>query len=144
MKQFVLFIAIFLLALGLTSCGELTAYNLEDYLPPLYDIETQYPYVEKIIVTKTETGEIVEFTEWSDHNRIRMMFEEMKCARREKAPDTTVGFTVSFVTVNETVELFIPLAEGQYQADYVYIGAYEFEFLANGVDTFYFESLFAE
>lgn len=144
MKRFVLFITVFLLALGLTSCGELTAYNFDDFIPPLNDIETQYPYVEKIIVTKTETGEAVEFTEWSDHNKIRMMFEEMKCARREKAPDISVGYTVSFVTVNETVDIFIPVVEGEYQSDYAYIGGYEFEFLANGVDTFYFESLFAE
>jgi len=144
MKRRVCLLSVFLLLLGLVSCGELTAYDLDDFIPPLMDIETQYPYVEKIIVTKTETGETVEFTEGEDHNNIRMLFEEMKCVRREKAPEVNTGFNVSFVTTKETVNVFIPVEAEQYQAGYVYIGEYEFEFLANGVDTFYFESLFKE
>ena len=144
MKRISFFLCALLLAFGLMSCGEVTAYYLEDFIPPLMDINTQYPYVQKIVVTKTETGETAEFTEWADHNKIRMMFEEMRCVRREKSAETTMGFTVSFITTNETVDLFIPAEEGQYQADYVYIGEYEFEFLANGVDTFYFDSIFAQ
>ena len=71
-------------------------------------------------------------------------FEEMKCARREKAPEVATGFQISFVTVNETVDVFVPVENGAYQANYVYIGEYEFEPLVNGVDIFYFESIFAK
>jgi len=144
MKRIAFFLCALLLTFGLISCGEVTAYYLDDFIPPLMDSNTQYPYVQKIIVEKTGTGETVEFTEGVDHNRIRMLFEEMRCIRREKSAETVVGFKVSFVTTNETVDLFIPAEEGQYQADYVYIGEYEFELLANGVDVFYFESIFEE
>ena len=144
MKRFVLLFTVLILTVGLMSCGDLTAYDLEDFIPPLMNIETQYPYVEKIIITKTETGETAEFTEWADHNRIRMLFEEMKCARREKAPEVATGFQISFVTVNETVDVFVPVENGAYQANYVYIGEYEFEPLVKGVDIFYFESIFAK
>lgn len=142
MKRFFAMISAWFLCVCLMSCGELTAYNLGEFLPPLTNIETQYPYVETIVVTKLETGESVELTEWMDHNIIRMQFEELQCVRREKTVQADKGFSVTFVTVGEDVTVLIPVEEGAYQADYVYIGEYEYEMLAYGVDLFCFESLF--
>ncbi len=144
MKRIPILLSLLIITVGLVSCGELRAYDLDDFIPPLMNIETQYPYVEKIVVAKTETGESVELTEWADHNNVRMQFEEQKCVRRESTKEITEGFSVTFYTTDGEVTVRIPVEAEAYQADYVYIGEYEFEMLANGVDTFYFESLFAE
>ncbi len=144
MKRCLPIVLILMLFTGLLSCTDLTAYNLEDFIPPLMDTETQYPYVEKIVVARLETDDSVELTEWADHNNVRMQFEEQKCVRRESTKEITEGFSVTFYTTDGEVAVLIPVEADAYQADYVYIDGYEFEMLANGVDTFYFESLLAE
>ena len=144
MKRIVSIFSALVMLVSLASCGGTTVYNLSDFIPELMDIETQYPYVRRIVVTDLETGENVEFTDGAEHNRIRMQFEQMKCIRTKKTADFTEGYSVRFTTTDGTVEVLIPVVEGEYQATYVYIGQYEYEMLANGVDVMFFESLFEE
>ncbi len=139
----VLFFAAVLVLFGLFACDKTTAYLLDDFIPPLMDKETQYPYVTEITVTDIATGEIKTFTDGTDHNRIRMIFEELECVRTKAEAEVVAGYAVTFVTTEESVTITIPMAES-YLARYVYIGEYEFEILRSGVDTAYFTSLFAK
>ncbi len=130
--------------LTLTACTEPVVYRLDDFIPPLMDIDTQYPYVTEITVTDLAAGDTVAFTEGADHNRIRMQFEELECLRTKDFRAVTEGYAVSFITTNETVTLTIPKEKDTFLSTFVYIGEYEFEVLRMGVDTAFFASLFEE
>lgn len=147
MKRIVLLTlsALFIL-LSAAGCTEPTVYNLSDVIPALIDPETQYPYVEKIIVTKLETGETVEFTEGTDHDRIRMQFEEIQCVRKkhERGNVGRTGYTVNFITTDGSTEVYIYNNTVSYQANAVCIGEYRYDCLASGVDQTFFENLFTE
>jgi len=142
MKRIVLLLmaALFILP-GLTGCQEPMVYNLSELIPELMDIETQYPYVEKIIVTDTETGEQMEFTEGVDHDRIRMQFQDLQCIR-EKESGSVPGYLVSFVTTDGTTDVLVVSREGSYLTNAVVIGGYRYECLISGVDQTFFAGLF--
>ncbi|MBE6599219.1 MAG: hypothetical protein E7638_07245 [Ruminococcaceae bacterium] len=127
-----------------TACTEPAVYNLSDFIPPLMNIETQYPYVESIAVCELSTGETVTLTDAAEHNRLRMHFEELQCLRAKGETDAEHGYSVTFFTVDGEVEFVIPTVEGSFFARFLYTDGYCYEILTKGVDTAYFASLFDE
>lgn len=133
-------LATFCVALAFSAC--LATFNLSDVLPALMDAETQYPYVEKIVVTKLESGEFVEFTEGIEHDEIRMQFEEIHCVRSKEDVTLQSGYSVRFITTDGSVEVQIPTNEESYRASCVYIDGYRYDFVNSGVDQTFFASMF--
>ena len=143
MKRILCTLAAAVMVLGTAAgCGETRVYNLSDVLPPLMDLETQYPYVERITVTDLATGETVRYTEPAEHNLIRMQFEQKECVREKGTPTVTEGYSVTFITTDGKMEVIVPAAADAYQAPSVYINGYEYEFLLYGVDLPFFAGLF--
>lgn len=142
MKKIGLMMLSVLLVFLNVGCTELVVYNLSDIIPELMDMETQYPYVEKIIVTKIETGNSVTFTEGTDHDKIRMQFEEMQCVRKKSTAEVTSGYSVNFITTDGNTEVIIHGTD--YQAKFVTIGDYQYELLINGIDITFFAAMFEE
>lgn len=141
-KICLILLSVWFVLMCVTGCTDLMTYNLSDIIPELMDMETQYPYVEKIIVTKIETGETVTFAEGTEHDRIRMQFEEIQCVRKKNTAEVTSGYSVNFITTDGNTEVLIP--ETDYQAKYVTIGDYRYELLVNGIDLTFFASMFEE
>ncbi|MBQ9717700.1 MAG: hypothetical protein IJV76_06875 [Clostridia bacterium] len=137
-RKFMILSALLLAAVFLTSCA--SDYFLDEVIPELIDISTQYPHVEKVTVTNGATGESVEYTDPKMQDNIRMIFEGVQCTRSKGSgvPAEGVLFTVTFHTVDgDTV------VEVLSQSSYV-IGEYTYKAITFGVDTVYLENLFAE
>jgi len=128
-----------LVLLSLSGCGFLKVYNLDEILPPLIDITTQYPYTEKITVTNCLTGEALEFTEGKDHDLIRMRLEGIQAIREKaKASDDQPLFEITFTTTDGIFS--VKILENGY---HLVIDGYNYETLGSAVDLLYFENLFA-
>ncbi len=113
-------------------------YVLDDYIPELMDVTTQYPYVEKISVTDCASGNTVEFTDGVTHDIIRMQFEGIQCIREKTgAADYGPLFTVTFYTTDGETTVYV-LSKSEY-----IIGEYLYEAMTAGVDVVFFENLFA-
>ncbi|MBQ8185351.1 MAG: hypothetical protein IJ037_00585 [Clostridia bacterium] len=125
-------------ALFLASCGTPGVYLLDDHLPELIDPSTQYPYTEKITVTQCSTGKVLEYTEGSDHDLIRMRLEGIRCIREKDTGALTPLYTIEFTTTDGTVTLHIAS-----EYDYILDG-YVYEAMRSSVDLLYFDGLFAE
>ena len=125
--------------LVLTGCGSFKVYDINEIVPPLIDVTTQYPYTEKITVTNCTTGETQEFTEGSDHDLIRMQFEGIE-AVREKVKNTQ-EFTPLFVITFHTTEgkTDIQLLDNSYR---FIIDGYLYDALRAKIDIVFFENLF--
>ncbi len=137
-RKFMILSALLLAAVFLTGCA--SDYFLDEVIPELIDISTQYPHVEKVTVTNGATGESVEYTDPKMQDNIRMIFEGVQCTRSKGSgvPADGVLFTVTFHTVDgDTV------VEVLSQSSYV-IGEYTYKAITFGVDTVYLENLFAE
>ena len=137
-RKFMILSALLLAAVFLTSRA--SDYFLDEVIPELIDISTQYPHVEKVTVTNGATGESVEYTDPKMQDNIRMIFEGVQCTRSKGSgvPAEGVLFTVTFHTVDgDTV------VEVLSQSSYV-IGEYTYKAITFGVDTVYLENLFAE
>lgn len=122
----------------LAGCGSFKVYEMNDILPPLVDITTQYPYTEKITVTNCSTGETLEFTEGTDHNLIRMRLEGIQAIREKVKDEITPLYEITFFTTDGTTAVSI-LSEYDCVID-----GYRYEALRSSVDLIYFENLFAE
>ncbi|MGN1347234.1 MAG: hypothetical protein ACI4V1_10655 [Eubacteriales bacterium] len=138
MKRF--FAPLVTLLLFLTACGTPGLYLLEDELPVLMDITTQYPYTEKITVTDCASGEVREYIDGAAHDRIRMQFEGIQCIREKKnaGTDSAPQFEVTFYTTDGQTTVTI-LSASAYL-----IGEYRYDAMTSGVDLVYFRNLFAE
>ena len=139
MKQkFAILAALLLAAVFLTGCA--SDYFLDEVIPELIDISTQYPHVEKVTVTNGATGESVEYTDPKMQDNIRMIFEGVQCTRSKGSgvPADGVLFTVTFHTVDGDTAVYVLS-----QSSYV-IGEYTYKAITFGVDTVYLENLFVE
>ncbi|MGN1408795.1 MAG: hypothetical protein ACI4XJ_01330 [Eubacteriales bacterium] len=122
----------------LISCDSPGVYKLDDYLPPLMDITTQYPYITSIEVTEESSGVTLEFTEGKELDSIRMRFEGIKCIREKDGGDNEILYTVTFHTTDADFTIGISSAE-----DYI-IDGYHYEAMRSGVDLLYFGGLFKD
>lgn len=129
-------LAILLLSavLLLTGCG---AYFLDEVLPELMDISTQYPNVESVTVTELASGDTVTYAEPDMQDNIRMLFEGVQCTREK----TTVGaedavYTVEFKAQDGDTVIYVISG-----SEYV-IGEYKYKAITFGVDMIYLENLF--
>lgn len=138
-RIFTVFLAIWMLTLA--GCGSLKVYDMNEILPPLIDVTTQYPYTEKITVKNCVTGEILEFTEGDDHDLIRMRFEGIQAIREKMKSSADIAplYEVTFHTTGE--DFTVSLLENQY---YFVIGGYKYEAIRSGIDLLYFENLFLQ
>ena len=112
---------------------------LDEVIPELMDITTQYPHVEKVTVVNGATGESIEYTDPEMQDNIRMMFEGVQCTRRKGsgvAADEPL-FTVTFHAVDGDTVIYV-LSGSSYV-----IGEYTYKAITFGVDTVYLENLFA-
>lgn len=137
-RKFMILSALLLTAVFLTGCA--SDYFLDEVIPELIDISTQYPHVEKVTVTNGATGESVEYTDPKMQDNIRMIFEGVQCTRTKAngVPADGVLFTVTFHTVDGDTAVYVLS-----QSSYV-IGEYTYKAITFGVDTVYLENLFAE
>jgi len=137
-RKFMILSALLLAAVFLTGCA--SDYFLDEILPELIDISTQYPHVEKVTVTNGATGESIEYTDPKMQDNIRMIFEGVQCTRSKGGgvPADGVLFTVTFHTVDGDTAVYV-LSKSSYV-----IGEYTYEAITFGVDTVYLENLFAE
>lgn len=129
-------LAILLLSavLLLTGCG---AYFLDEVLPELMDISTQYPNVESVTVTELASGDTVTYAEPDMQDNIRMLFEGVQCTREK----TTVGaedavYTVEFKAQDGDTVIYVISG-----SEHV-IGEYKYKAITFGVDMIYLENLF--
>ena len=99
-RKFMILSALLLAAVFLTGCA--SDYFLDEVIPELIDISTQYPHVEKVTVTNGATGESVEYTDPKMQDNIRMIFDGVQCTRSKGSgvPADGVLFTVTFHTVD--------------------------------------------
>ena len=130
--------AVLLAVLMLTGCA--SDYFLDDIIPELIDISTQYPHVEKVTVVNGATGESIEYTDPKMQDNIRMIFEGVQCARSKAngIPTDGVLFTVTFHALDGDTVIYV-LSGSSYV-----IGEYAYKAITFGVDTLYLENLFAE
>lgn len=137
-RKFMILSALLLAAVFLTGCA--SDYFLDEVIPELIDISTQYPHVEKVTVTNGATGESVEYTDPKMQDNIRMIFEGVQCTRSKGSgvPADGVLFTVTFHTVDGDTAVYVLS-----QSSYV-IGEYTYKAITFGVDTVYLENLFVE
>ena len=138
MKKFLVPFLTFVLFL--TACGTPGLYVLDDYIPELIDITTQYPYTEKITVTDCSTGDVREYTDGEMHDNIRMHFEGIQCTRdkvKENAVYTPL-YEVTFYATDRTTAVTV-LSDSAYL-----IGEYRYDAITSGVDLVYLANLFAE
>lgn len=125
--------------LVLTGCGSFKVYHINDIVPPLIDMTTQYPYTEKITVTNCTTGETLEYTEGSDHDLIRMQLEGIE-AVREKVKDNEKYqplFVITFHTTEGKTD--VQLLDNSYR---FIIDGYLYDALRSKIDIVFFENLF--
>lgn len=134
LKGFIISLCVFMLI----SCDAPGVYKLDDHLPPIMDITTQYPYVTSIEVTDNSSGVTLEFTEEKELGSIRMRFEGIKCIRENDSVEHEILYTVVFHTTDSdfTIEIYS-------ETDYV-IDGYHYEAMRFSVDLFYFNALFTE
>lgn len=137
-RKFMILSALLLAAVFLTGCA--SDYFLDEVIPELIDISTQYPHVEKVTVTNGATGESVEYTDPKMQDNIRMIFEGVQCTRSKTGapPTDEVLFTVTFHALDGDTVIYV-LSETSYV-----IGEYTYKAITFGVDTVYLENLFAE
>ena len=126
------------LTILMTACGTPGVYVLDEYLPVLIDPATQYPYTEKITVTETATGKVLEYTEGTDHDRIRMRLEGIQCIREKDDGSYTPVYTVAFTTTEGVVTVGIAS-----EYDFILDG-YHYEAMRSSADLYFFAGLFAE
>ena len=136
--KFRILLSALLAVLMLTSCA--SDYFLDDIIPELIDISTQYPHVEKVTVVNGATGESIEYTDPKMQDNIRMIFEGVQCTRKKGTDAMTAEplFTVRFHALDGDTVIYV-LSGSSYV-----IGEYTYKAITFGVDTLYLENLFAE
>lgn len=137
-RNFRILLTVLLAVLCLTGCA--SDIFLDEVIPELIDITTQYPHVEKVTVTNGATGESIEYTDPDMQDNIRMMFEGVQCTRKKGngvAADEPL-FTVTFHALDGDTVIYV-LSDSYYE-----IGEYTYKAITFGVDLVYLESLFAE
>lgn len=130
--------AILLSLLTLTGCDAPGVYKMNDVLPPLIDIKTQYPCLERITVVQVSTGKTLELTEPDDLDKLRMQFEGIKAIREKYDGGLSFLYEVTFTATDR--ELTLSIASGE---KYVMDG-YLYDVMVAGIDLYYLDSLFAE
>ena len=136
-RKFMILSALLLAAVFLTGCA--SDYFLDEILPELIDISTQYPHVEKVTVTNGATGESVEYNDPKMQDNIRMLFEGVQCTRKKGSVTADEPlFTVTFHALDGDTVIYV-LSDSYYE-----IGEYTYKAITFGVDTVYLENLFAE
>ena len=137
-RKILLLTAVLLALVLLTGCA--SDIFLDEVIPELMDITTQYPHVEKVTVVNGGTGESIEYTDPAMQDNIRMMFEGVQCTRK-KGSGTAAGeplFTVTFHALDGDTVIYV-LSGSSYV-----IGEYTYKAITFGVDLVYLENLFAE
>ena len=132
------FLSLLMIALMLTACGTPGLYVLDDEIPELINITTQYPYTEKITVVNCADGSTLEYTDAKMHDNLRMNFEGIQCIR-EKIDETAVytpQFEVTFHTTDGEVTVTV-LSDSAYL-----LNGYRYDAITSGVDLVYFTNLF--
>lgn len=130
--------AILLAVFCFTGCA--SDIFLDEVIPELMDITTQYPHVEKVTVVDGATGESIEYTDPEMQDNIRMMFEGVQCTRK-KGSSSYVDeprFTVTFHALDGDTVIEV------YSGMIYEIGEYTYKAITFGVDMVYLENLFAE
>lgn len=123
--------------LFLSGCGA-GAYFLDDVLPELIDISTQYPNVESVTVTNIASGESVTYTDPDMQDNIRMLFEGVQCTRKKSTEKITEAvYTVTFGALKGSTVIYVISG-----SEYV-IGEYTYKAITFGADMVYLENLFA-
>ena len=137
-RNFGILLAAVLAVLCLAGCA--SDIFLDEVIPELIDISTQYPHVEKVTVTNEATGESIEYTDPKMQDNIRMIFEGVQCTRKKGSgvPADGVLFTVTFHALDGDTVIYV-LSGSSYV-----IGEYTYKAITFGVDTVYLENLFAE
>lgn len=137
-RNFGILLTILLAAFCFAGCA--SDIFLDEVIPELMDMTTQYPHVEKVTVVNGATGESIEYTDPEMQDNIRMMFEGVQCTRKKGngvAADEPL-FTVTFHAVDGDTVIYV-LSGSSYV-----IGEYTYKAITFGVDTVYLENLFAE
>ncbi len=137
-RKFQILLTAVLAAVLLTGCA--SDIFLDEVIPELMDITTQYPHVEKVTVTNGATGESIEYTDPAMQDNIRMIFEGVQCTRKKGngvSADEPL-FTVTFHAVDGDTVIYV-LSGSSYV-----IGEYTYKAITFGVDTVYLENLFVE
>ncbi len=136
-RKFRILLTAVLAAVLFTGCA--SDYFLDDVIPELIDISTQYPHVEKVTVTNGATGESIEYTDPEMQDNIRMLFEGVQCTRKKGSVTADEPlFTVTFHALDGDTVIYV-LSDSYYE-----IGEYTYKAITFGVDTVYLENLFAE
>ncbi len=135
-RNFGILLAVLLTAFCFTGCA--SDIFLDEVIPELMDITTQYPHVEKVTVMNGATGESIEYTDPEMQDNIRMMFEGVQCTRKKTGAPAAdaVQFTVTFHAVDGDTVVYV-LSGSSYV-----IGEYTYKAITFGVDTVYLENLF--
>ena len=137
-RNFGILLAVGLAVLCLAGCA--SDIFLDEVIPELIDISTQYPHVEKVTVQNGATGESIEYTDPKMQDNIRMMFEGVQCTRK-KGSGSYVDeprFTVTFHALDGDTVIEV------YSSMIYEIGEYTYKAITFGVDTVYLENLFAK
>lgn len=136
MKKFYAAFLIIICLFSFASCDAPGVYKLDDYLPPLIDITTQYPYITSIEVTDNTSGASLEFVDSANLDSIRMRLEGIKCIREKDDGSYPIVYTIVFNTTDSVFTIGIAS-----ENDYV-IDGYHYEAMRSGVDMLYFAGLF--
>ena len=139
MKKRITAALLVLIMLTLSGCGSFKVYDINEIIPPLIDVTTQYPYTEKITVTKCDTGETLEFTEGADHDLIRMQFEGIPAIREKLKASASVNplYEVTFYTTEGSVTVSVLENKFNFAID-----GYMYETMRSAIDLLFFENLF--
>lgn len=135
-RNFGILLTVLLTALCFAGCA--SDIFLDEVIPELMDITTQYPHVEKVTVLNGATDESIEYTDPEMQDNIRMMFEGVQCTRK-KASGVSADeplFTVTFHALDGDTVVYV-LSGSSYV-----IGEYTYKAITFGVDTVYLENLF--
>lgn len=136
-RNFRILLTVLLAVLCLTGCA--SDIFLDEVIPELIDITTQYPHVEKVTVVNNATGAGIEYTDPEMQDNIRMLFEGVQCTRKKGSVTADEPlFTVTFHALDGDTVIYV-LSDSYYE-----IGEYTYKAITFGVDLVYLENLFAE
>ena len=140
-RRIIAAVLLLIFAICFTGCRKTPGlYQLDDIIPKLMDTKTQYPYTTSVVVEKDSTGERLDYTEGTDHDKIRMQFEGIKCYRDKLTEsddyEDGVQYTVTFVTTDGEVAIEV------ISKDTCIIDGYVYHAMTSGIDILFFDNLF--
>lgn len=140
-RRIIAAVLLLIFAICFTGCHKTPGlYQLDDIIPKLMDTKTQYPYTTSVVVEKDSTGERLDYTEGTDHDKIRMQFEGIKCYRDKLTEsddyEDGVQYTVTFVTTDGEVAIEV------ISKDTCIIDGYVYHAMTSGIDILFFDNLF--